>query len=217
MLIVSGSAWTSAMSTINTSVQLSVPSWVTARALGSYMMTFQGGMALGSVLWGFLAEHTQTPYTLAASAAGLLLTLPIVHRFKILQGPVPDFTPHQFSRPAPELVGIASSTGDPNDGPIRISIEYVIPLDQYALFTRLIHELRGVRLRDGALRWGIYRDTHDPTHLNETFLMESWLDYLRSRERVTAADTAIRDRVYALHQTDIPPRVTHQIYAKEIP
>ncbi len=216
MLIVSGSAWTSAMSTINTSVQLSVPSWVTARALGSYMMTFQGGMALGSILWGFLAEHTQTPYALAAAAAGLLLTLPIVHRFKILQGPIPDFTPHQFSRPAPELVGIASAAGDPNDGPVRISIEYKIPLDQYALFTRLIHELRGVRLRDGALRWGIYRDAHDPTHLNETFLMESWLDYLRSRERVTAADTAIRDRVYALHQADTQPRITHQIYAKEI-
>ncbi len=216
MLVVSGSAWTSAMSTINTSVQLSVPSWVTARALGSYMMIFQGGMALGSVLWGFLAERTQTPNALSASAAGLLLTLPLVQRFKILQGPIPDFTPYQFSRPAPELVGIASAAGDPTDGPVRISIEYKIPLDQYALFTRLIHELRGVRLRDGALRWGIYRDTHDPTHLNETFLMESWLDFLRSRERVTAADTVIRDRVYALHQADTPPRVTHQIYAKEI-
>ncbi len=217
MLIVSGSAWTSAMSTLNTSVQLSVPSWVTARALGSYMMTFQGGMALGSVAWGFLAEHTQTPYALAASAAGLLLTLPFVHRFKILQGPVPDFTPHHFSRPAPELVGIASALADPTDGPVRISVEYRIPLDQYALFTRLIHELKGVRLRDGALRWGIYRDTHDPTHLNETFVMESWLDFLRSRERVTAADTAIRDRVYALHQDGNQPRVTYQIYAKEIP
>ncbi len=216
MLIVSGSAWTSAMSTINTSVQLSVPSWIAARALGSYMMIFQGGMALGSVLWGFLAEHTQTPYALATAAAGLLLTLPIVHRFKILQGPVPDFTPHRFSRPAPEFVGIASPEGDPDDGPVRISIDYNIPLDQYALFTRLIHELRGVRLRDGALRWGIYRDARDPTHLNETFLMESWLDFLRARERVTAADTLIRDRVYALHQADTQPRVTYQIYAKEI-
>jgi hypothetical protein len=43
------------MATLNTSVQLSVPAWVQARALGTYLMTFQGGMALGSIVWGFVA------------------------------------------------------------------------------------------------------------------------------------------------------------------
>ncbi len=52
VLVLAGSAWTSTMSSINTSVQLSVPPWITARALGSYMMTFQGGMALGSIALG---------------------------------------------------------------------------------------------------------------------------------------------------------------------
>ena len=215
VLVVSGSAWTSTMSSINTSVQLSVPPWVTARALGTYLMTFQGGMALGSILWGFIAEHSKTQYALAAAAGGLLVTLPVVHRFKILQGPIPDFSPHTFRRPVPELIDPIGQP-DPNDGPVRISIEYRIPLDCYADFTRAAHELRGVRLRDGALRWGIFRDADDPTHLNETFLMESWVDYLRSRERTTAADVAIRDRVIALHQSEAPPRVTHQIYAKEL-
>jgi MFS family permease len=70
VLIVSGSAWTGTMSSINTSVQLSVPPWVTARALGMYMMTFQGAMALGSILWGFLAEQSQTQYSLTAAAGG---------------------------------------------------------------------------------------------------------------------------------------------------
>jgi MFS family permease len=220
VLVISGSAWTSSMSSINTSVQLAVPPWITARALGTYLMTFQGGMALGSVLWGFIAEHLQTPTALATASAGLLLTLPLVHRYKILQGPTPDFTPYQFKRPAPQLVGTSPEAPDPHEGPVRISIEYRIPLESYAIFTQRIHELKGVRLRDGAIRWGIYRDADDPTHLNETFLMESWLDYLRSRERTTAADTAIRDRVYALHQSKdsepTPPRVTHQIYAREV-
>ena len=216
VLIFSGAAWTSSMSSINTSVQLSVPPWITARALGMYLMTFQGGMALGSILWGFIAEQSKTNYAFAASAAGLLVTLPIVHRFKILQGPVPDFSPYEFRRPAPELVGVDEAEPDPTEGPVRISIEYCIPIEAYAVFTQAVHELRGVRLRDGALRWGIYRDADDPTHLNETFLMESWVDYLRSRERTTAADTAIRDRVYALHQSEKKPRVTHQVYAKEL-
>ncbi len=211
-LIGAGFAWTSSMATLNTSVQLAVPAWVQARALGTYLMTFQGGLALGSVLWGFLAEHFSTPTSLYCSAVGLVVTLPLVHRFKVLRGPVPDHTPHQWKRPAPELAADTDATA----GPVRVSVEYRIPVADYAEFTRAIHELRGVRLRDGAIRWGIYRDTSDPEHLNETFVMESWLDYLRSRERVTQADAAIRDRVYALHRGDERPKVTHMIYASEI-
>jgi MFS family permease len=211
-LLFSGAAWTSTMSTINVSVQLAVPAWVQARALGTYMMTFQGGMVFGSILWGAIAEHTSTPIALATAAGGLLVTFPLVRRFHILQGPVPDHTPHQFKHPAPQL---AFET-EPTDGPVRISVEYRVPTENYAEFTLAIHKLRGVRMRDGAIRWGIYRDALDPEHLNETFLMESWLDYLRSRERITAADELIRARVRALHQADVPPKTTYQIYAKEI-
>ncbi len=103
------------------------------------------------------------------------------------------------------------------EGPVRISVEYRVSAENYAAFTRAIHDLRDARLRDGAIRWGIYRNATDPEHLNETFIMESWLDYLRSRERVTAADNAIRDLVVALHTGPGLPRVTHQIYAREIP
>ncbi len=78
-------------------------------------------------------------------------------------------------------------------------------------------------MRDGAIRWGIFRDLSDPTRLNETFLMESWLDYLRSRERMTLADRKIQDRVRALHKdpTSPPgeatsPHATYQLYAREI-
>ncbi len=211
-LIVSGAAWTSTMSTINVSVQLAVPAWVQARALGTYLMTFQGGMALGSILWGAIAERSSTPIALTCAAGGLLVTFPFARRYRILQGPVPDHTPFQPRRPAPQL----TIETEPTDGPVRISIDYRIPAENYAEFTRAIHQLRGVRLRDGAMRWGIYRDAIDPEHLNESFIMESWLDYLRSRERITAADELIRARVRALHKHDDPPKTTYQIYAREI-
>lgn len=211
-LIIAGFAWTSTMATLNTSVQLAVPAWVQARALGTYLMTFQGGLALGSITWGFVAEHSSTSIALASSACGLLVTLPLVHRFKILEGPVPDHTPYQWTRPAPQLGGDSEITA----GPVRVSVEYVVAAENYAEFTKAIHELRGVRLRDGAIRWGIYRDATNPELLNETFVMESWLDYLRSRERVTAEDAAIRDRVYALHKGEDRPHVSHQIYAREV-
>jgi hypothetical protein len=136
----------------------------------------------------------------------------LVRRFHILQGPVPDLTPFQSTRPAPQLLADA----DPTDGPVRISVQYHVPPENYAEFTHAIHQLRGVRLRDGALRWGVYRDAKYPDQLNETFLMESWLDFLRSRERVTAADEAIRAHVRSLHQGQDPPAVSYQIYAREI-
>ena len=215
-LILSGFAWTSAMSTLNVSVQLAVPAWVQARALGTYMMTFQGGLALGSIVWGFIAERTSTPIALASAGAGLLVSLPLAYRFHILQGPLPDLSPFAPTRPVPLLAATPAGNPDPLEGPVRISIEYRIDAANYTQFTHAIHELRGVRLRDGALRWGIYRDAGDPERMNETFLMESWLDYLRSRERVTAADRLIRDRVVALHTGPEPPGISHQIYVREI-
>ena len=216
MLLVSGFAWTSTMSQLNVSVQLAVPAWVQARALGTYLMTFQGGMALGSITWGFVAEHRSTSAALLAAGAGLLVTLPVVRRFHILQGTVPDHTPYVFRRPAPELAAVPGTDNDPNEGPVRITVEYNVPLERYTEFTHAIYELRGVRLRDGAMRWGIFREAENPEHLIESFVMESWLEYLRSRERATAADTVIRDRAYAMHEGPGRPRVSQQIYVREI-
>ncbi len=215
-LILSGFAWTSTMSQLNVSVQLAVPEWVKARALGTYIMTFQGGLALGAIVWGFLAERSTLNIALLAAAAGLVLTLPLVRRFHILQGDLPDHTPFTPRRPAPELAPLPGQHSDPNEGPVRITIEYRVSLDHYTEFTHLIHQLGAVRLRDGAIRWGIYREASDPEHLIESFITESWVDFLRSRERVTAADAATRARVYALHQGPEPPIVSYQIYVREI-
>jgi hypothetical protein len=212
-LLGAGFCWTSTMSILNVSVQLSVPRWVHARALGLYLMTFQGGLALGSIVWGAIAERSSVSISLLVAAAGMAISLPFVLRIHILKGTLPDMTPYKPNRPLPKL----SSAPEPEEGPVRISIDYTIPPENYEAFTHAIHQLEGVRLRDGAIRWGIYRDAADPTHLNETFIMESWLDYLRSRERNTAADQAIRERVWALHQGDTTPRITHQVWVEELP
>jgi MFS family permease len=211
-LIGAGFAWTTTMSTLNVSVQLSVPAWVYARALGAYLMTFQGGLALGSVLWGAIAEKSSTRVALLCAAAGLAVSMPFLRRIHILKGALPDLTPYTFKRPLP----VFAATADPSEGPVRISVDYRIPLENYVEFSRVIHSLEGVRLRGGAVRWGIYRDAADAEHLNETFIMESWLDFLRSRERMTAADQAIRESVYRLHRGDELPKITYQIWAGEV-
>lgn len=199
------------MSTFNLAVQVSVPDWVQARALGAYQMVFSGGMAIGSVIWGLIAEHVSTPVSLAISAGGLLVSLPLSNRLHVLRGELPDFSPFRTTSAVPHL----ANEPEMSDGPVRILIDYYVDVADYNDFVHAIHELKNVRLRDGAIRWGIFQDAEDPRHLNETFVMESWVDYLRQRERFTASDRTIRDRVVSLHRGAEPPRITHTIYAKE--
>jgi MFS family permease len=212
MLIAGGFAWTSAMSTLNLAVQVSVPAWVQARALGAYQMIFAGGMALGGVIWGLIAEHASTPKSLLCASAGLALTLPLSLRFHVLRGGQPDLRPHSHALPAPKL----ASEREDSEGPVLVSIDYSIDPRDYAAFTKAIHQLRDVRLRDGAIRWGVFQDASDPGHLNETFVTESWLEYLRQRERFTASDLRIRERVWSFHRGKEPPRISHMFYAKEV-
>jgi MFS family permease len=211
VLLMAGFAWTSTMSTLNLAVQVSAPNWVQARALGTYQMVFSGGMALGSVLWGFLAEHFSTPISLTVAAAGLLVTLPFSLRLHILQGEQPDLRPFRSKLLIPQLV----MEPEMSDGPIRVLVDYYIDEADYNDFVHAAHELREIRMRDGAMRWGIFQDANDPRHLNETFIMESWIDYLRQRERFTTSDRIIRDRVVSFHRGPEPPRITHSVYAKE--
>ena len=211
ILLGAGFAWTSAMSTLNVSVQLAAPGWVAARALGLYLMVFQGGMALGSVVWGAVAERTSVSTALLSAAAAMTLSLPFLLRIPVLKGTLPDLTPYKWKRPVPTL----AAAPDPEDGPVRISVDYQVAPENLPAFTHAIYQLKGVRLRDGAIRWAIYRDANDAEHLNETFIMESWLEYLRSRERTTAADQACRERVWALHTGPDAPKISHQVWLPE--
>ena len=211
VLLLAGFAWTSTMSTFNLAVQVSAPSWVQARALGIYQMVFSAGMAFGSVVWGLIATHVSTTISLTVAAGGLFITLPMTRGLHVLRGELPDFSPFYTIAPAPQL----AMEPKMSDGPVRILIDYCVNPEDYNAFVHAAHEMRNVRLRDGAMRWGIFQDTNDPRHLTETFIIESWIDYLRQRERFTSSDLTIRDRVFSLHRGAEPPSITHTIYAKE--
>jgi quinol monooxygenase YgiN len=174
-------------------------------------MIFAGGMALGSALWGIAAEHISTTGALLVAAGGILLTVPLVKPLPLLRGTPPDLSPFMLDRPAPQVV----IEPDLEEGPVLITIEYLVTPENYDEFVREIHHLRTVRMRDGAVRWGVYQDTANPKRLVETFVTASWLDFLRERERMTAADREIRDRVRQLHEGPNGPAVSRMIYARE--
>ncbi len=212
-LVAAGSAWTTTTSTLNIAVQISVPDWVQARALGIYQMIFAGGMAVGSALWGLIADRASSQTALLAAAVGMLIGVPVARRFPLLRGAAPDLSPYQFARKAPSPV----LQPDPEQGPVLILIEYRIHLADKIEFTHALHAVRALRMRDGAIRWGIFQDTAQPERFVETFVMDSWLEFLRARERMTAADRVIRDRARSFHRGKEDPHVSRMIYARESP
>ena len=62
-------------------------------------------------------------------------------------------------------------------------------------------------LRQGALSWGLFRDTAVPGRYLEYFVDENWIEHLRRLERFTAADVGLREQRLALHIGAEPPRV----------
>ncbi len=212
VLLAGGFAWTSTTATFNIAVQVSAPPWVQARLLGTYQMTFQAGMAIGSAFWGWIAEHSSTPAALTIAAVGLVVTIPMSRRHRVLVDTARDLTSADqakaLNRSAPTVV----IELDPENGPVLISVEYVIDPPDARAFVAAIHELRAIRLRDGAMRWGLFHDAADQRHYVETFLVESWAEYLRQRERLTMSDRSVRDRVYAFQRGPVPPPVSRMIY-----
>ena len=72
-----GLAWIGILATLNLAAQTVAPAWVRARVISMYVLVLQGGLALGSAVWGALASSSGVQFTLtfaaAALAAGLLL------------------------------------------------------------------------------------------------------------------------------------------------
>ena len=67
-----------------------------------------------------------------------------------------------------------------------------------------VNRLGRARKRNGTYRWGVFEDAAEPGHWIETFLIDSWLEYLRVLERATLADIDLLDEVKRFQQGDVP-------------
>jgi MFS family permease len=208
VMLAGGMAWMVLMSTFTVAVQTAVPAWVRARALAVYMLVFQGGMAAGSAVWGAVASHTDIPTALLSAAVGLIVGVTALARYRLQPADERDVTATlHWDEPA------VARPPRPDDGPVLVLIEYRIAPDQARAFARAMRDLRRVRLRDGAYRWGLFGDTADLGRYIETFVVESWAEHLRQHERMTVGDREVRNRATAFHIGDAPPIVSHFISA----
>ena len=83
VLFTAGAAWIGILACFNVVAQTMCPSWMRARALSMYLLVLQGGMAIGSALWGAVAARQGVPAALAWSALAMLVGLSTIRRHRL--------------------------------------------------------------------------------------------------------------------------------------
>jgi quinol monooxygenase YgiN len=88
-----------------------------------------------------------------------------------------------------------------------VTVEYQIDPARAEAFAAVMQRTRQARLQQGALSWGLFRDTALPGRYIEYFVDENWIEHLRRLERFTATDAGLREQRAAFHIGAEPPRV----------
>jgi MFS family permease len=208
LMFVGGAMWVLANSSLNIAAQLSVPRWVQGRALACYQLVQQAAMAGGSVLWGFAAEHGGVPLSLVLAAITMVSGLVPMIFFHLISDDELDLDPLPLP-PVPE----PASHVDPESGPVLVTIEYLIRPESAREFRAAMNALRSIRLRDGAVFWGLFFDLARPERFVEYFISESWIEHMRMHGRGVSSDQELEARARAFHIGSLPPAVTHQLSA----
>jgi hypothetical protein len=209
-LLVGGAAWVIFISLISALVQNLAPDWVRARVLAIFILVYQGSYALGTAAWGAVAQRSGVGTALIYAGIGTIATAAIA-LFVQLPDSTADLSPWNHWR-MPVIV--QEATADLQRGPVLVTVEYTVIPEHEAEFVDAIHQYGRIRRRDGAYRWGIYRDTEIGDRYLEIFLVNSWAEHLRQHERQTQADRKSEQRLSSYVAADA--KVGHLIYANSI-
>jgi MFS family permease len=202
-MFVGGIAWILVANSVTVSAQLALPNWVRARGMSIYQMAIMGSSALGALVWGNVASHVGVPWSITIAAGSTLVALALTFRMQLEGAAEEDFTPtHPFQEPVP------ARQVDADTGPVMCTIEYLIDPARGEEFETLMDESRSMRLRNGAVSWGLFEDVQKPGRYVEYFACDTWADYMRRFDRFTAADERNQAERYAFHLGAEPPHVS---------
>jgi MFS family permease len=206
VMFISGAMWITMLTALNVSAQSLAAGWVRARVLSVYLIVFFGSMAIGSIIWGALANVlTMTPVFLIAAAVAFVGTianrwLPLASTEGIDLSPSLHWPTPNFEIPT-----------ENDKRPALVTVEYQIDPSEKAKFRSVMHLLRASRLRDGAIQWNLFNDPDVEERYLEVFMVRSWIDHLRQHERVTESDREIQEKIRKFLKDDAEPVVSHFI------
>jgi MFS family permease len=210
-MLVAGAGWLVFISLVSALVQTLVPDWARARVLAVFILTFQGGLAVGSAVWGVVATRIGIPATLVI--AGLCTVATIAFRaFGTLPNASPDTTPWNHWR-LPTIMGEVGAALEHE--PALVTVRYHVRKHHEHAFVQAMEEYGRIRRRDGASRWGVFRDLEHADVFLETFLVTSWAEHLRQHDRFTRGDAEAEAHVR--RHVEGEPVVEHFVGADAMP
>ena len=208
LMFVAGGAWITFISLFSALAQGLAPDWVRARVLAIFVLSFQGGIAAGSALWGLVGERAGVQTALLFAGVSCMATAVFSFLRRLPTAPA-DISPWNHWRMPAVITDLELSL---DDGPVLVTVEYMVDSAHTRAFVNVMQEYEHVRRRDGASRWGLYHDTEVPGRYVETFLVGSWAEHLRQHARLTQDDRTLEERVYSLVRGQ--PRIQHLIDAR---
>ncbi len=208
--LLAGVAWVTVLTCLYTSAQNVLPDWVRARGLAIFLTVIFGTMTLSSAAWGDIADRTGLPTALLLAASAAIVAIPLTWRWKLQQSAALDLSPSQHWGMPQTHEEIAN-----NRGPVLVKIEYRIDPKDRVPFLHALDELGFERRRDGAFAWGIFEDASEIGRYEETYLIETWLELMHLRERVTNADRVLEDEIRDMLVA--PPRIEFLVAAERSP
>jgi MFS family permease len=207
-LVAAGAAWLTMLVHVNSMMQLYLPSWVRARGLAIYQLTFMGSQAVAAAVWGVVAEHAGIGAALGLAAAAL-----VIGAATIVRWPIYDVTGLDSDASVYWPVPALTLEPEPSDGPVLVTVRYSVAARNVSEFTAAMEALGRARRRTGAVTWDLFRDGNDARTFVEIFTVPSWGEHLRQHaERWTGVDRRAEERAMALCEA---PPVVHHLFATD--
>ena len=197
---IAGIGWTLSASELWVAGQRAMPPWARGRMNATFIMTAQGAMALGGVIWGASASAAGVNPTLIAGAVLLATSLILAIPLSINFTGTLDFEPAPVTSFSHKLIYLPQ----PTDGPVAITSEYHVDQHRIPDFLEMMRDVRLIHLRNGAFTWRLHEDLIRPNIFRIEMLVPSWTQYRLQRERMTKSEKKVIDRANSFSAGDAP-------------
>lgn len=210
IMAIGGVAYIATISRLYTIGMQSAPKWIGARVLAVYLLVLNGGLAIGSVLWGITANMIGIPVTLSIASLALASTILIVRKYySTTMVSALDFTPastDHWSLPTHLSVEPTRS-----DAQTLVTIEYRFDPKLCDEFEHDMRELGRALKSEGMAYWELFQDPADIGHYIEIRIADTWIDHMRQHERVTKNVELMEDGIRTLLKDAPQPVISHYI------
>ena len=120
--VLAGISWIAVIATLNVSAQLSLPAWVRGRGLAIFATVQFAGLAIGSAVWGRVAQATGLPAAHIIAAIGLVGLVPLLRRWRLQTGDSLDLAPAMHWPSAQRLLLPQHSQGPKSFAPVGSTV-----------------------------------------------------------------------------------------------